>query len=245
MRVIDMGRAYQNRKADMAKTAGAKTKVYSRYGREIYVCAKNGGIDPNGNLTLRGLIERAKKDQVPAHVIERAIEKAKGGGGEDYVGARYEGFGPGGCMVIVDCLTDNNNRTYNDVRQCFTKNDGKLGGPGAVAHMFDHQAVFVFKGDDEDAILETLMMADVDVTDIENEDGIITVLAPNTEFFKVKTALNEAIPGIDFEVEEVSYEPQTLTHISGDDAVVFEQFLDALNDCDDVQKVYHNAELDG
>ncbi|PIP02203.1 MAG: YebC/PmpR family DNA-binding transcriptional regulator, partial [Zetaproteobacteria bacterium CG23_combo_of_CG06-09_8_20_14_all_54_7] len=129
--------------------------------------------------------------------------------------------------------------------QCFTKNDGKLGGPGAVAHMFDHQAVFVFKGDDEDAILETLMMADVDVTDIENEDGIITVLAPNTEFFKVKTALNEAIPGIDFEVEEVSYEPQTLTHISGDDAVVFEQFLDALNDCDDVQKVYHNAELDG
>jgi len=245
MRVIDMGRAYQNRKADMAKTAGAKTKVYSRYGREIYVCAKNGGIDPNGNLTLRGLIERAKKDQVPTHVIERAIEKAKGGGGEDYVGARYEGFGPGGCMVIVDCLTDNNNRTYNDVRQCFTKNDGKLGGPGAVAHMFDHQAVFVFKGDDEDAILETLMMADVDVTDIENEDGIITVLAPNTEFFKVKTALNEAIPGIDFEVEEVSYEPQTLTHISGDDAVVFEQFLDALNDCDDVQKVYHNAELDG
>ncbi|PIW44012.1 MAG: YebC/PmpR family DNA-binding transcriptional regulator [Zetaproteobacteria bacterium CG12_big_fil_rev_8_21_14_0_65_54_13] len=240
-----MGRAYQNRKADMAKTAGAKTKVYSRYGREIYVCAKNGGIDPNGNLTLRGLIERAKKDQVPTHVIERAIEKAKGGGGEDYVGARYEGFGPGGCMVIVDCLTDNNNRTYNDVRQCFTKNDGKLGGPGAVAHMFDHQAVFVFKGDDEDAILETLMMADVDVTDIENEDGIITVLAPNTEFFKVKTALNEAIPGIDFEVEEVSYEPQTLTHISGDDAVVFEQFLDALNDCDDVQKVYHNAELDG
>jgi len=244
MRVIDMGRAYQNRKADMAKTAGAKTRVYSRYGREVYVCAKNGGTDPNGNLTLRGLIERAKKDQVPTHVIERALEKAKGGGGEDYVSARYEGFGPGGCMVIVDCLTDNHNRTYNDVRQCFTKNDGKLGGPGAVAHMFDHQAVFVFNGDDEDAILETLMMADVDVTDIENEEGIITVLAPNTEFFKVKTALNEAMPDIEFEVEEISYEPQTLTHISGDDAVVFEQFLDALNDCDDVQKVYHNAELD-
>jgi len=238
-----MGRAYQNRKADMAKTAGAKTKVYSRYGREIYVSAKSGGTDPNGNLTLRGLIERAKKDQVPTHVIERAIEKAKGGGGEDYVGARYEGFGPGGCMVIVDCLTDNHNRTYNDVRQCFTKNDSKLGGPGAVAHMFDHQAVFVFKGDDEDAVLEILMMADIDVSDIQCEDDMITVLAPNTDFYKIKTALNEAMPGIEFEVEEISYEPQTLTHISGDDAVVFEQFLEALNDCDDVQKVYHNAEL--
>ena len=106
----------------MAKTAGAKTKVYSKYGREIYVCAKNGGIDPNGNLSLRRLLDNAKKDQVPAHVIDRAIEKAKGGGGEDYSLARYEGFGPGGSMVIVDCLTDNNNRTFNDVRFCFNKN---------------------------------------------------------------------------------------------------------------------------
>ncbi|MDX8406468.1 MAG: YebC/PmpR family DNA-binding transcriptional regulator [Mariprofundus sp.] len=239
-----MGRAYQNRKADMAKTAGAKTKVYSRYGREIYVCAKNGGIDPNGNLALRSLIDGAKKDQVPTHVIERALEKAKGGGGEDYVGARYEGFGPGGCMVIVDCLTDNHNRTFNDVRQCFVKNGGKLGGPGAVAHMFDHQAVFVFKGDDEEAVLEILMMADIDVTDIESEEGMITVLAPNTEFFKIKTALNEAMPDIDFEVEELSYEPQTLTQLSGEDAEMFEQFMDALNDCDDVQKIYHNAEVE-
>lgn len=88
-----MGRAYQNRKESMAKTANAKTKVYSKYGREIYVVAKQGGVDPDGNLSLRGLIDRAKKDQVPAHVIEKAIEKAKGGAGEDYVPARYEGFG--------------------------------------------------------------------------------------------------------------------------------------------------------
>jgi len=228
----------------MAKTAGAKTKVYSRYGREIYACAKNGGCDPNGNLGLRSLIDSARKDQVPTHVIERAIEKAKGGGGEDYAGACYEGFGPGGCMLIVDCLTDNNNRTYNDVRQCFTKNDGKIGGPGSVAHMFDHQAVFVFRGNDEDAVLETLMAADIDVSDIENEAGMITVLAPNSEFFKIKTTLVEAMPDIAFEVEEISYEPQTLTHISAGDAVVFEQLLDALNDCDDVQKVCHNAAMD-
>jgi len=238
-----MGRAYQNKKESMAKTAGAKSKVYSKYGREIYVVAKSGGVDPDGNLSLRRLVDNAKKDQVPAHVIEKAIEKAKGTGGEDYASARYEGFGPGGCMVIIDCLTDNSTRTFNDVRLCFTKNDAKLGGPGAVAHMFDHQAVFVFKGDNEDAVLEMLMEADVDVSDIECEEGIITVLAPNTEYFKVKTALTEAMPGIEFEVDDISYEPQTLTAVSGDNVEVFEKFLDALNDCDDVQKVYHNAEL--
>ncbi|RLL55047.1 YebC/PmpR family DNA-binding transcriptional regulator [Mariprofundus sp. EBB-1] len=239
-----MGRAYQNKKESMAKTAGAKTKVYSKYGREIYVIAKSGGTDPNGNLSLRRIIDNAKKDQVPAHVIKNALDKAEGGAGEDFASARYEGFGPAGIMMIVDCLTDNNNRTYNDVRQCFNKNGGKLGGPGAVAHMFDHQAVFVFKGDDEEAVLETLMMADIDVSDIELEEGMITVLAPHTEFFKVKTALTESTPDITFEVEDISQEPQTITNISGEDAEVFEALLDALNDCDDVQKVYHNAETD-
>lgn len=239
-----MGRAYQNKKESMAKTAGAKSKVYSKYGREIYVVAKSGGVDPDGNLSLRRLIDNAKKDQVPAHVIEKAIEKAKGGGGEDYVTARYEGFGPGGCMVIIDCLTDNSTRTFNDVRLCFTKNGAKIGAPGAAVHMFDHQAVFVFKGDDEDAVLEVLMMADIDVTDVEREDGMITVLAPHTEFYKIKTALTDAMPDIEFEVEDISYEPQTLATVSGEDAETFEKFLDALNDCDDVQKVYHNAELD-
>mgnify|MGYP000097203830 FL=1 len=95
-----MGRAFQNRKESMAKTAAAKTKVYSKYGREIYVCAKAGGTDPNGNLALRGLMERAKKDQVPSHVIDKALDKASGAGGEDFSPARYEGFGPGNAMVI-------------------------------------------------------------------------------------------------------------------------------------------------
>lgn len=238
-----MGRAYQNRKESMAKTAAAKTKVYSKYGKEIYVCAKNGGPDPDGNLTLRRLIDSAKKDQVPTHVIERAIEKAAGGAGEDYATARYEGFGPGGCMVIVDCLTDNGNRTYMEVGVCFKKTDSKIGSPGAVAHMFDHLAVFGFAGDDEDAILEALMMADADVNDIECEDGKVSVFAPANEFFKVKTALMEAFEGIEFEVEEISFVPQTYTPIEGDDVATFEKFLTMLEDCDDVQHVYHNAEL--
>ena len=239
-----MGRSFENRKHSMAKTQGAKAKLYAKYGKELYVVAKNGGVDPDGNLSLRRLIEKAKKDQVPSHVIERALEKAQGTGGEDYATARYEGFGPGGCMVIVDCLTDNNNRTFAEVRQCFVKNDAKIGAPGAVAHMFDHQAVFVFKGDDEDAVLETLMEADVDVADIESEDGKITVLAPHTEFYKARTALLEAMPELEFEVDEITFVPQTSCQISGEDVAVFDKFMAMLDDCDDVQDVYHNAELD-
>lgn len=238
-----MGRAYQNRKESMAKTAAAKTKVYSKYGREIYMCAKSGGTDPEGNLSLRGLIDRAKKDQVPTHVIEKAIEKAKGGAGEDYSPARYEGYGPGNCMVIVDCLTDNPNRTFGDVRLAFTKTKCKIGTPGAVAHMFDHCAIFAFKSDDEEAVLEALMEADVDVTDIENEDGTITVFTPHTEYAKAKQALVDAFEGIDFETDEIQFLPKTTTPVAGDDIPLFEKFMDMLNDLDDVQNVFHNAEL--
>jgi YebC/PmpR family DNA-binding regulatory protein len=236
-----MGRAYQNRKVSMAKTAATKTKVYSKYGREIYVCAKSGGIDPSGNLALRGLIERAKKDQVPSHVIEKALEKAKGGGGEDYTPARYEGFGPGGCKVIVDCLTDNPNRTIGDVRTCFNRAKAKLGTQGTVSHMFDHSAILVFSGDEE-ATLEALLNEDVDVTDVENEDGKITVFVPHTEYNKAKQALLNAFGEIDFEVDEIQFVPKDTTPISGDDIEVMERFLDMLNDADDVQNVYHDAE---
>ncbi|WP_369434387.1 YebC/PmpR family DNA-binding transcriptional regulator [Psychromonas sp. MME1] len=238
-----MGRAYQNRKESMAKTAGAKTKVYSKYGKEIYVCAKNGGIDPDGNLSLRRLIDAAKKDQVPTHVVERAIEKAKGGGGEDYERATYEGFGPGGCSVIVDCLTDNNKRTWTDVRNCFVKTGAKIGSQGTVAHMFEHQAVFSFKGIDEETVLDELLMADVDVTDVENEKGQITVFCPHTEYYKVKTALHENHPDLEFDVEEITFVPQTDTDITEEHIEKFEKFMDMLEDCDDVQNVYHNAVL--
>ncbi|AEY00012.1 hypothetical protein GU3_01275 [Oceanimonas sp. GK1] len=237
-----MGRAYQNRKESIAKTANAKSKVYSKYGREIYVVAKAGGADPDGNLSLRGLIERAKKDQVPSHVIEKALQKATSGAGEDFSPARYEGFGPGNCMVIVDCLTDNPNRTIGDVRQCFNRVKAKLGTSGTVSHMFDHCAILVFDGDDEEAVLEALMMADVDVTDIELEDGKITVFAPHTEYFKAKQALSDAFEGIDFEVDAIQFVPQTTVEIAGDDVAQLERFLDMLNDVDDVQNVYHNAE---
>lgn len=225
----------------MAKTSANKSKVYGKYGREIYVVAKAGGFDPNGNLALRSLIDRAKRDQVPAHVIEKALDKAKGGGGEDFAVARYEGFGPGSCMVIVECLTDNANRTFGDVRQCFNKTNSKLGTVGVVSHMFDHSIILSFKGDEE-AVMEALLNADVNVSDIENEGGKITVFAPHTEYAKAKAALAAAFGDIEFEVDEIQFIPQTYADISGDDVVMFEKFMDMLNDVDDVQRVYHNAQ---
>ncbi|EDM26567.1 hypothetical protein LNTAR_02127 [Lentisphaera araneosa HTCC2155] len=239
-----MGRTFENRKHSMAKTGAMKIKLYTKFGKEIYVCAKNTSSDPDNNPILRRLIDKAKKSSVPSHVIENALKKAKGGGGEDYQPARYEGYGPGGCMVIVDCLTDNNNRTISEVRNCFTKCDCKLGGPGSVAHMFEHQAIFVFPGDDDEVVLETLMMADIDVTDITVEDGMLTVFAPHTEFYKIKTALTEETPEIKFEVEEITYEPQNMHAVATADAARFEKFINMLDDCDDVQEVYHNAEVE-
>ncbi|MCK5662336.1 MAG: YebC/PmpR family DNA-binding transcriptional regulator, partial [Thiotrichaceae bacterium] len=190
------------------------------------------------------LIDKAKKDQVPVHVIDKAIEKAKGGGGEDFAPALYEGFGPSGCMILVECLTDNPNRTFGDVRLCFTKNKCKLGTPGTVKHLFDHSAIFVFKGDDEDAELEALMESDVDVSDIESEDGMITVFAPNTEYGNAKQALLGAFSDLEFEVDEIQYLAQNTAALNSDeDKEVFESLLDSLNDNDDVQNVYHSAEI--
>ncbi|UVW36231.1 YebC/PmpR family DNA-binding transcriptional regulator [SAR92 clade bacterium H455] len=237
-----MGRAYQNRKDSMAKTSDAKAKVYSKYGREIYVCAKAGGLDPTGNLALRSLIERAKKDQVPTHVIDKAIEKAKGGAGENFELARYEGYGPGNCMVIIECLTDNPNRTFGDVRQCFTKTKTKIGTQGSVSHMFDHLSILMFSGQDEEAVLDALLMSDVDVIDLENEEGVLTVFAPHTESFKAKQALSEAFGEIDYEVDEIQFIAQNTVSVTGDDVEMFERFMFMLNDLDDVQDIYHNVE---
>ncbi len=240
-----MGRSFENRKSSILKTAGQKTKIYSKYGKQLYVVAKNGIADPEANPALRMLIEKAKKDQVPAHVIEKAIEKASGVGGEDFSSARYEGFGPGGCSIIVDCLTDNNNRTITDVRNCFNKTGSKLGGPGSVSHLFDHMAVLSFKGHNEEQVLEAMLVAEVDVDDIECKDGQVTLFAPAAEFYKARQAMLEAFPGTDLEVQEITFLPQTNVEIGPEDLPMFEKIIQLLNDCDDVQDIYHNAIIPG
>lgn len=237
-----MGRAYQNRKESMAKTAEAKTKVYGKFGRELYVCAKAGGADPDSNLSLRSLIDRAKKNQVPAHVIEKALTKAKGGGGEDFSVARYEGYGPGSSMVIVECLTDNPNRTFGDVRNCFNKTKCKIGTQGSVSHMFDHAGILSFKGDEE-AALEALIMADVDVIDLEAEDGLLTAFVQQQDYNKAKQALQEAFGDVEFEVDEIQFLARNHITITGEDLEVYERFMDLLSDLDDVQNVYTDVEM--
>jgi YebC/PmpR family DNA-binding regulatory protein len=240
-----MGRNFENRKNAIFKTAGQKSKLYSKYGKQLYVVAKNGVPNPDANPPLRSLIEKAKRDQVPAHVIEKAIEKARGAGGEDFALARYEGFGPGGSMVIVDCLTDNNQRTISEVRNCFTKTGSKLGATGSVALWFDHVAILSFKGDNEDPVLEAMLNADVNVDDIERSEGNLTIFTPPDEFYKAKTALLQAFPGTELEVQEITFLPQTTKTLSPDDLAMFQKLMTMLNDCDDVQDVYHNAALPG
>lgn len=236
-----MGRIFEKRKHSIFKTAAQKSKLYSKYGKQLYVAAKNGVPDPEANPVLRTLVEKAKRENVPSHVIEKAIQKAAGTGGEDFQPARYEGFGPGGALVIVDCLTDNNTRTISEVRSCFTKAGAKLAASGSVVMSFDHMAVLAFKGDNEEKVLEAMFAADVAVEEVESKDGTITIFAPPAEFYKAKKAVLETFPGVELEVQEITFLPQATKVLSGDDLASFERFLGMLNDCEDVQEIYHNV----
>ena len=137
-----MGRKWNNIKEKKAQKDKNTSRIYAKFGKEIYVAAKSGEPDPESNQALRLVLERAKTYSVPNHIIDRAIDKAKGGGDENYDHLRYEGFGPSGSMIIVDALTNNVNRTASDVRAAFGKNGGNMGVSGSVAYMFDHTATF-------------------------------------------------------------------------------------------------------
>jgi YebC/PmpR family DNA-binding regulatory protein len=238
-----MGRIFEKRKYSIFKTAAQNSKLYSKYSKQLYVAAKNGVPDPQANPVLRNLIERAKRENVPSHVIEKAVQKAAGAGGESYQLARYEGFGPGGSLIIVDCLTDNNTRTISDVRNCFTKAGSKLSANGSVVMLFDHLAVISFTGSTEEKVLEALFAADVAVEEVESKDGTVTVFAPPGEFYKAKTALLEAFPGLELDVQEITFLPRETKRLGGEELALFEKFLGMLNDCDDVQEIYHNVSL--
>src|ERR1700704_2183225 len=141
-----MGRIFEKRKKSIFKTAAQNSKLYSKYSKQLYMAAKNGVPDPEANPILRTFVEKAKRDNVPSHVIDKAIQKAAGTGGKDFQSARYEGFGPGGTMIIVECLTDNNKRTIDEIRSYFAKAGAKLAASGSVAMSFAHLAVISFKG---------------------------------------------------------------------------------------------------
>ena len=238
-----MGRAHEVRAASMAKTAAAKSKLNNKWSKIIYMAAKAGVPDPDLNQPLKKEIEKAKKEQVTADVIKRAIEKAKGGPQENYSPIRYEAFGPNNSMFIIDCLTDNVNRTYTAVRTAVTRCGFKLGAPGSVAHMFTNTAIFSFSGLSDEETLEVLLMADCDVTDIELEDGITTVYASNTEYSKIRQALVEAMPNVEFLVDKTTLLPETYTQLTDEDDIRhFHRLMEQLDEVEDAQDVYHNVE---
>ena len=237
-----MGRAHEVRKVAMAKTAAKKAKVYSRYGKEIYLAAKAGGPEPDGNLTLRRLIEKAKKDQVPADVIKRAIDKVKSGATENYDPIQFEGFGPNNSTLIVKCLTDNINRTISQVRPAFTKSKSKLGAEGSVSYLYDVESTVVFGGMSEEEALDALIMGEVDAKDITTlEDGRIKVTGEPTDLNKIKTAIEAAKSDVEFDVDDITTTPQEYVELEGDEMMLFERLMDLLNDCDDVDQIFHNV----
>jgi len=239
-----MGRAHEVRAASMAKTAAAKSKQNAKYGRAIYVAAKSGIPDPDVNQALKKEIERAKKEHIPADVIKRAIEKAKGGIGEAYNFVRYEGYGPNNCIVMVDCLSDNVNRTYTSVKTAFGKCGFKLGVSGCVAYMFDNLAIFTFKGHTDEEVLEALMMADVEVNDVELDEEYVTVYAPQSSYSKVREALIEAFGEIEFDEDDTTWIPQNFVEVDEEGMRKFDRFRKMLDDIDDVQELYHNIKND-
>lgn len=237
-----MGRKWNNIKEKKASKDANTSRIYAKFGREIYVAARQGEPDPTSNQALKVVLERAKTYSVPKHIIDKAIEKAKGGSEESYDELRYEGFGPSGSMVIVDALTNNVNRTASDVRAAFGKNGGNMGVSGSVAYMFDATAVIGIEGKTADDVLELLMEADVDARDIIEEEDSVIVYAEPDQFHAVQEALREA--GVsEFTVAELTMLAQNDISLDADAQAQFEKMIDALEDLEDVQQVYHNVDL--
>ena len=220
-----------------------RDKIWTLLIREIIVAARNGGGDPAANPRLRLAIDKAKAANMPADNIKRNIDKATGNlEGVTYEEIRYEGYGIGGAAVIVDTMTDNRVRTVAEVRHILSKNGGNLGTEGSVAFQFKHVGQFFYApGTDEDKVMEVALEAGAEDV-ITDDDGAIEVLTTPGDFEAVKEALEAA--GLQAEVAEVTMRAENSIELAGDDAQKMQKLLDMLEDQDDVQNVYHNAELD-
>lgn len=237
-----MGRAYEVRKASIQKTGAAKAKLYSMYAREIYEAAKKGGTDPVSNASLKRLMERAKKEQVPSDIINRAIDKVNNGADESYQEARYELFGPAGSTFIVECLTDNVNRTVSAIKAVLNKCHTKMGAIGSVSFQYDHLCVVGFKGIDEEETLNGLIENGVDIEDIETNDDMTVVYGQPNDLFKIKEAITNIKP-VDFVMDEIVMIPKEKITLDGEDLEIFKRMNNMLDEIEDVQNVYHNVSI--
>lgn len=232
-----MGR-FPNIAAAKAATGAAKGKLYGMYAKEIYLAAKAGGTSVDGNLALRRLVEKAKEEQVPNDIIKRAIDKVNSGVDESYQSTRYEMFGPSGSTFIVECLTDNVNRTVSNLRAAVNKTTVKMGNQGSVTFMYDHNAVIGVNGSTEDEVLEKLIEAGIDVEEIENEGETIVVYADPTALYDVK----EALSSLNVVASEIAWVAKEMVTLNDEDKEMVRKFLSLLNEVDDVKNVYHNVE---
>ncbi|MCT4786561.1 YebC/PmpR family DNA-binding transcriptional regulator [Exiguobacterium aestuarii] len=237
-----MGRKWNNIKEKKASKDANTSRVYAKFGREIYVAARQGEPDPELNQSLKFVVERAKTYNVPRAIIDRAIDKAKGGDEENFDELRYEGFGPNGAMVIVDTLTNNVNRTASEVRAAFGKNGGNMGVSGSVAYMFDATAVIGVNQMSADDAFELMMEHDLDVRDVIEEDETVIVYAEPEAFHAVQTAFKAA--GVEeFAVAELTMLPQNEVSLDDESKEQFEKLIDVLEDLEDVRQVYHNVDM--
>jgi YebC/PmpR family DNA-binding regulatory protein len=229
----------QHRKGRQDEKRG---KVWTRVIREIMVAARQGGGDPAANPRLRLAVDKAKAANMPADTIKRNIDKATGNlEGVHYEEIRYEGYGIGGAAIIIDTMTDNKVRTVAEVRHAFSKYGGSMGTEGSVAFQFKHCGQLILApGTSEDKVMEVALDAGAEDV-ITDEDGAIEVLTPPPEFEKVKDALEAA--GLKAELAEVTMRPENTIPLAGDEAARMQKLLDVIEDLDDVQNVYHNAEL--
>ena len=217
-------------------------KLFTKLIREITVAARTGGGDPNSNPRLRLAIDKALGGNMTKDTIERAVKRGSGAQeGDNYDEVRYEGYGPGGTAVMVDCLTDNRNRTVAEVRHAFSKAGGNLGTSGSVSFQFEHNGVISFAaGADEDTVMEAALEAGAEDV-VSSDDGSIDVITTPDAFMAVKEALSGA--GLEAESAEVTMRATTPSAVDLDDAQKMLRLLDMLEDLDDVQNVYSNADI--
>ncbi|MHB1200955.1 MAG: YebC/PmpR family DNA-binding transcriptional regulator [Polaromonas sp.] len=217
-------------------------KIWTRVIREIMVAARLGGGDMDTNPRLRLAVDKAKAANMPADTIKRNIDKATGSlEGVHYEEIRYEGYGFGGAAILVDCMTDNKVRTVSEVRHAFSKHGGHMGSEGSVAFQFKHCGQLIFApGASEDKVMEVALEAGADDV-ITNDDGTIEVLTPYTALEAVKNALEAA--GLKPELAEITMRADNTIELAGDDAQKMQKLLDVLEDLDDTQEVFHNAEF--
>ena len=234
-----MGRHFEVRAAAMAATAKQKSAIYMRASKEIYMAAKRGVPDPNSNLALRSAIDKYRKS-CPRDVIDRAIKKAQGGDAENYIEGSYEAFGPAGTLLIVDTLTDNSNRALVSVRTIITRKGGHL---GSVGYNFENAGLFDFNySGTEESLEEALVLGDVDVKEISLEDGVAEVVVSPSDFERAKEILKD-IGVNDFEVSQITKIANETVKLEGEELTKFKELLSLLDECEDVQAVYHNVDL--